>query len=97
MQNNWPEQMKKEWEELKQEGSGHYKTGEVEPIDLYYSLGILHPFAAGCIIKYATRSATKRPDPADAAKIRHYSKMLDFVGKWGPTPVAAIRQEAQDA
>lgn len=31
----------KSWDELKQEGSGHYKSGQVEPIDLYRAGGLL--------------------------------------------------------
>ena len=80
-----------EWKTIKQVGSRHYKSGveEVEPIDLYYSLGILPHFAVASIIKYAVRSIKKRPDPVDCAKIRHFASMLEFMSKWGPVPIAA--------
>ncbi len=70
------------WEELKQRGSPHYKNGDIEPIDLYRSLGILRGFAIGSIIKYAARNAgNQRPedDPVrnkDMEKIKHYADML---------------------
>jgi hypothetical protein len=45
-----------EWESLKQHGSDHYKTGGVEPIDLYVAGKMFHDFAIASIIKYAFRS-----------------------------------------
>ena len=44
------------WEELKQQGSNHYKTGGVEPVDLYKAGGMFPDFALCSIIKYAFRS-----------------------------------------
>ena len=45
-----------EWKKLKQQGSNHYKTGGVEPIDLYVAGGMFHDGACKDIIKYAYRS-----------------------------------------
>ena len=66
------------WEDLKKDGSGHYKTGQIEPIDLYRSSGMLRHFALGNIIKYAFRNADPRKplDSNDLDKIIHYAKML---------------------
>jgi hypothetical protein len=66
------------WEELKQRGMGHYKTGQIEPIDLYRSSGMLRHFALGNIIKYAFRNANQN-EPVnlkDLEKIKHYAEML---------------------
>jgi hypothetical protein len=37
-------------------GSDHYKTGSVEPIDLYKSGGMFQDYALTSIIKYAFRN-----------------------------------------
>ncbi len=72
----------KTWEEIKQMGSSHYKTGGVECIDLYRSLGGLRAFAVCSIIKYASRNAGsgyKESDPVsvkDMGKIIHYAEIL---------------------
>jgi hypothetical protein len=76
------------WEELKNRGSEHYKTGEVEPIDLYRCIPIhgLHPSltlldakALTDTIKYAYRMLTKGANKSDCEKISHYIDMV----KWG--------------
>jgi hypothetical protein len=67
------------WDELKQQGSDHYKSNSVEPIDLYKAGGILHNFAIGSIIKYAYRNRSAEVDMisiADMKKIIHYAQML---------------------
>jgi hypothetical protein len=69
------------WEELKAKGSDHYKTGEVEPIDLYRAGDMLRDFALGNIIKYAyrNRSGMNFFVPVsinDMKKIMHYAEML---------------------
>lgn len=69
----------KTWEEIKQSGSGHYKTGSVEPIDLYKSLGILPDFAIASIIKYAARQKQKGLNQSDLSKIMHYCEILQTV------------------
>jgi len=66
----------KTWEEIKRGGSGHYKTGSVEPIDLYKSIGILQDFAIASIIKYAARQKQKGINVSDLDKIIHYAEML---------------------
>jgi len=69
---------KKTWEEIKGSGSDHYKQkGEVEPIDLYKSMGILQNFAIASIIKYASRNTMYRyVKVKDMDKIIHYAEML---------------------
>ncbi len=69
------------WEELKQRGSQHYKTGSIEPIDLYRSIGTLRDFCISSIIKYAARNVSHGPDAnpvsrRDMEKIKHYADML---------------------
>ena len=68
----------KTWEELKQQGSNHYKTGEIEPIDLYRSAGTFRHFAIDSIIKYAYRNSNNE-DPVninDMNKIIHFAELL---------------------
>ena len=71
----------KSWDELKKEGSAHYRTGDVEPIDLYRSGDMFHDFALASIIKYAFRS--RREENIDNGtfmknmdKIIHYARLL---------------------
>jgi hypothetical protein len=66
------------WEILKQIGSEHYKTGQIEPIDLYRSSGMLRHFALGSIIKYAFRNSdlSKSINLKDLEKVKHYADML---------------------
>lgn len=68
------------WEDLKLQGSEHYKSNTIEPIDLYKAGGILHNFAIGSIIKYAYRNRTGvsrlRSVIADMQKIIHYAEMV---------------------
>lgn len=65
------------WEDLKNKGSDHYKTGKIEPIDLYRSSGMLRHFALGNIIKYAFRNAlSEKINLNDLKKIIHYSELL---------------------
>ncbi len=71
----------KTWDELKARGAGHYKTGGVEPIDLYRSLGIFRDFALASIIKYASRNVSHGSDAnpvkrSDMEKIKHYADLL---------------------
>lgn len=63
------------WKSVKQRGSGHYKTGSVEPIDLFRAGGILQPFAVASIIKYAFRQR-EAISPSDCDKIIHYAEIL---------------------
>jgi len=64
------------WEEIKKSGSSHYKSGDIEPIDLDKSLGILKPFCIASIIKYASRNVNQNVNSKDMDKIQHYAEML---------------------
>ena len=74
------EQIERSWDALKRRGSDHYKSGLVEPIDLYRSGGILQPFAVGCIIKYAFRQR-EAISMSDCDKIIHYAEMLKALAR----------------
>ncbi len=66
-----------DWEKVKQEGETHYKTGTIEPIDLYKSLGILKPFCLASIIKYASRNVNSEAiSDRDMNKLIHYAQIL---------------------
>lgn len=58
-------------------GSEHYKTGGVEPIDLYYALGIGDNFVLGNLIKYPARMTRNGVNLKDINKIRHYCDILE--------------------
>ena len=76
------EALRMTWDEIKQQGSTHYKTGDVEPIDLYKSAGVLRDVALGAIIKYAFRNIVNRESPVsnkDMDKIIHYAEMVKTV------------------
>ena len=66
------------WEEVKQLGSDHYKTGDIEPIDLFKDGGMLLHFALGNIIKYAYRNRDPKNPVSlkDMEKIIHYAEIL---------------------
>ena len=66
----------KKWEELKQQGSDHYKTGGVEPIDLYVAAGAFRHFALCSIIKYAFRNMN-----AEHISIKDMNKIIDYAQK----------------
>lgn len=73
----------KTWDELKQEGSNHYKSGKTEPIDLYRDAKphtSLSAFAVKALtdnIKYAYRMlTTKGVNESDCLKMRHYTELL---------------------
>jgi len=60
-------------------GSEHYKTGDVEPFDLYKSGGIMWGGCVFNIIKYAFRNRRgldKPVNPKDIEKIIHYAEEL---------------------
>lgn len=68
-------------EAIKKSGSDHYKTGGVEPIDLYEQGGMLRDFALCSIIKYAyrcRRDSEREPKlvTKDMSKIQHYAEMV---------------------
>ena len=70
------------WNDLKKIGSQHYKTGAVEPIDLYRSAKPHADYNAFDIkaltdcIKYAFRLLTRGYLKADADKIIHYMMLF---------------------
>jgi Protein of unknwon function (DUF3310) len=67
----------KKWDELKKKGSYHYKSNDVEPIDLYLSNGMFQYFALCSIIKYAYRNADGVfVSNSDMNKIIHYAEFL---------------------
>jgi hypothetical protein len=73
--------LNKTWDELKNEGSGHYKSGTTEPIDLYKAGDMFQDFATGNIIKYAFRSRREEQIDHDTLvknmrKIIHYAELL---------------------
>lgn len=67
-----------EWEILKKQGSEHYKTNGVEPVDLYKDGGMFRHFALCSIIKYAYRNrALEKPiNKNDLDKIIDYAQKL---------------------
>ena len=69
----------KTWDELKKEGSEHYQTGEIEPIDLYKSIGIFRDWAIGEICQHALRNRSSEKEilsANDMKKIIHYAELL---------------------
>jgi hypothetical protein len=74
------------WDDCKQAGSEHYKTGQVEPIDLYESvtphpsLNALQVKALTDNIKYSYRMLTRGMNAKDTGKIIHYA-ILAYVSE----------------
>jgi hypothetical protein len=68
------------WEEVKKEGSEHYKNIEgIQPIDLYRGGGFLRDWVIGEIIAHAFRNRTQIRDTIntkDFEKIAHYCRIL---------------------
>ena len=69
------------WDDLKQQGSEHYKTSSIEPIDLYRSGHMFCDFALASIIKYAFRSRVEEGLDEETfvrnmKKIIHYAELL---------------------
>lgn len=60
------------------EGSEHYKSSEIEPMDLFISKGTHEDFCLDSIVKYAIRYKTTR-NLADLKKISDYSHILSGV------------------
>ena len=77
-------QKSKGWEEIKSDGSPHYKTGEVQIIDLlrdikpHPSLTVLEVAGLFCDMKYAYRQLTQGISVSDCDKISHYTKMVGW-------------------
>jgi hypothetical protein len=75
------------WTEIKQRGSAHYKTGQVEVIDLLKDL-TLHPditaLQAKALmdnIKYSYRQLQRGYSKSDCDKIKHYTDMVIVIGE----------------
>jgi len=84
--------MGKQWDDLKKKGNPIYKTGGIEPIDLYKEGGILWNWCIGEIIAKAYRNRVllsdvtapfTRPSSAkileDLDEIIHHAEMLKVV------------------
>lgn len=57
------------------EGSAHYKDGDIEPLDLMLSKGIIEDFCIGNIVKYAIRFKKTR-NLEDLKKVSDYAHIL---------------------
>jgi hypothetical protein len=73
--------MSQTWDELKKEGSSHYRGQEnaTQPIDLYKDGGMFRDFALANIIKYSyrlRREQSEKLNLKDLHKIRHYTALL---------------------
>ena len=68
------------WEALKSQGQAHYKTGGVEPVDLYRAGNMFHDFALCSIIKYAFRSRLCMDIPREAL-VSNLRKVIDYAEK----------------
>lgn len=65
------------WDALKMQGSEHYKTGGVEPIDLYLAGGMFRHFALCSIIKYAFRNR----NTDEQLNVKDLDKIIDYAEK----------------
>lgn len=74
-----------EWRIIKESGSGHYKGGQIEPIDLMKGLKPHESLDALSIkglldnIKYSYRMLTKGANVKDCEKSIHYMKMVKYL------------------
>lgn len=73
----FPSELVSTWDELKKSGSNHYKTGGVEPIDLYRAGGMFRDFALCSIIKYAFRNR----NPEEPLNEKDLLKIIDYAQK----------------
>ena len=67
------------WSKLKSDGNPAYKTGLIEPIDLYAAGEMIQDFATASAIKYLYRNrrdAVDKINPKDIHKAIHYCRML---------------------
>jgi hypothetical protein len=72
--------MSKDWTKLKENGSAHYKTGGVEPVDLYLAGDMFEDFALCSIIKYAFRSRRAEEISPDLF-LKNLDKIIDYAQK----------------
>lgn len=71
--------LKMDFKSLKQKGNSKYKTGSVEPVDLFISGKMFRDFALASIIKYAFRNRSEvssEINKSDLEKIIHYAELL---------------------
>lgn len=68
----------KTWTELKLEGSGHYKVGEAQNIDIYKQDCSFRPWALNEITQHARRNWPDKKEHfiKDMVKIIHYAELL---------------------
>lgn len=69
-----------DWERLKTQGSEHYKTGGVEPVDLYVAGKMFRDISLGAIIKYAFRCREEAKRPISLV-IQDMDKVIDYAQK----------------
>lgn len=76
------------WERIKFSGSDHYKSGDVQPIDIFRSGDILLEWVIGEIIQHAFRNryqatGEKGINSKDFIKIKHYCDIIlaDYLDK----------------
>ena len=72
--------MKDTWNDLKKQGSEHYKTNGTEPVDLYAAGNMFHDFALCSIMKYAFRSR-REMNLETALLIKNLEKIIDYAQK----------------
>lgn len=68
-----------DFKSLKQKGNTKYKTGGIEPVDLFISGKMFRDFALASIIKYAFRNRSEvssEINKSDLEKIIHYAELL---------------------
>ena len=71
-----------EWDGLKKQGSDHYKTGSVEPIDLYVAGGMFLDFGLCSIMKYAFRSRDVKYNKMGIELFhKNMDKIIDYAQK----------------
>ena len=79
------------WEEEKKQGQEHYKTGGVEPVDLYRAGGMFNDFALCSIIKYAFRSRLNQ-DIDKATLDKNLDKIIDYAMKLKAAAVVIVKE-----
>lgn len=71
----------KTWEELKQQGSSHYRTDGVQPVDLYRDLGVFRNWALVEICQHAIRNlGTGKPEDSPVSN-KDMRKIIDYAEK----------------
>jgi len=74
-----------DWEDIKKDGSGHYRLGETQPIDLYKTMApdAFRHWIMLEIVQHILRNITVPGNNYfnDLSKIRHYVEMLMVLWK----------------